>query len=119
VAGYCEANGGANAWYFSVKPVTATGSDLTRCLEYYSMTHLNTLYLDLNYYIKKYIPCHRLRRRSVLYKLSASACVSEENGLKRWRFLRRISVEYRGYVPEHAGFSRTFSECPLILSDFF
>lgn len=52
MAGYCEANGGANAWYFSVKPVTATGSDLTRCLEYYRMTHLNTLCLILNYYIK-------------------------------------------------------------------
>ena len=61
---------------------------------------------------------------SVRYNLSASACVSVENGMKRervnsGRFLRRVSVEYRGYVPEHAGFSRWFGECPVILSDSF
>lgn len=50
--GYCEANGGANAWYLGVKPVTATGSDLTRCLEYYRMTHFKSLCLILNCYIK-------------------------------------------------------------------
>jgi uncharacterized membrane protein YwaF len=83
VAGYCEANGGANAWYLGVKPVTATGSDLTRCLEYYRMTHLNILCLILNCYVKIYISCHRLRRRSVVYNLRASACVSGENGMKR------------------------------------
>ena len=39
--------------------------------------------------------------------------------LNWWRFLHRVSVEYRGYVPEHAGFSRTFSECPVTLSDLY
>jgi hypothetical protein len=39
--------------------------------------------------------------------------------LKFKRKFRRLKVKYRGYVLEHAGFSRTFSECPVILSDLF